>query len=154
MMKHRLARAAVVVLLAAIGFFYPLLAPTPHRVDREHFRLIRPGMTEGEVEAIFGVPAGGYDWAVQDENSRIEMLLPFMDGWESKIPGDQLAFSGRTMFISARHGPKAHFKTWISRHGVFYVALNQQGRVAATGIWVGARSEPPWLRWWRQLVGK
>jgi hypothetical protein len=153
-MTHRLARAALVVVLAAIGFFYPLLAPAPHRVDRAHFKLIRPGMTEAEVEAIFGVPVGDYDWAVQDEKWRIELLVPVPDELDSKIPADQLAFSGRTMFISGRHGPNPHFKTWVSRHGVFYVALDQQGRVAATGMWGEARSEPPWRRWWRKLVSK
>jgi len=40
----------------------PLLAPTPHR-DRSQVDLIRPGMTLADVEALFGVPAGNYDWA-------------------------------------------------------------------------------------------
>jgi len=33
------------------------------RIDEAHFQLITEGMTEAEVEAIFGVPAGSYDWA-------------------------------------------------------------------------------------------
>jgi hypothetical protein len=59
------------------------------------------------------------------------------------------------MFISERHGPNPHFKTWFSRHGVFHVAFNQQGRVAATGSgWGKARIEPFWRRWWDKIAGK
>jgi hypothetical protein len=43
--------------------FYPLLAPTPHRIDQAHFELIQNGLTRADVEAIFGVPPGQHDWA-------------------------------------------------------------------------------------------
>jgi hypothetical protein len=55
---RRLLRATSVVLLLGTLFLYSLLAPTPHRIDEAHFQLITEGMTEAEVEAIFGVPAG------------------------------------------------------------------------------------------------
>lgn len=152
--KYQLARAAVVALLCAIGFLYPLLAPTPHRIDHDHLALIRRGMTEGEVEAIFGVPAGGYDSAVEDKQMRIDVMIPTPAEVDEKIPIDQLAFSGRTMFISARHGPNPSVKTWFSRHGVFHVAFDREGRVAATGSWGKTAVVPPWQRWWQTLMGK
>jgi hypothetical protein len=55
--------SSVIMLLIGTLFLYPLLAPTPHRIDEAHFQLIAEGMTEAEAGAIFGAPAGAYDWA-------------------------------------------------------------------------------------------
>jgi hypothetical protein len=107
-------------------------------------------MTEAEVEEIFGVPEGRYDGAAPDKL----MLLSFPEEWEEKVDSNQLAFSGKTIFISARHGPNPYVKSWSSRHGVFHVAFDNQGRVAATGIWGDSKVEPWWRRWWRRLAGK
>ena len=52
---NRIPLAALIVL---ITFLYPLLAPTPHRIDGVHADLITTGLTKDQVEAIFGVPAG------------------------------------------------------------------------------------------------
>jgi hypothetical protein len=152
--KCRVARALVVGLLCAIGFLYPLLAPTPHRIDRNHLPLVRRGMTEAEVEAIFGVPAGGYDSATEDKRMRVIAQISTPAEVDEKIPIDQLAFSGQTMFISARHGPNPYVKTWFSRHGVFHVAFDREGRVAATGSWGKTEVVPPWQTWWQRLIGK
>jgi hypothetical protein len=116
--------------------------------------LIKRGMTEAEVEAIFGVPAGGYDSAVQDKQMQISVLIPTPADIDGKIPVDQLAFSGQVMFISERHGPSPQFKSWFSRHGVFHVAFDREGRVAATGSWGKTEVTPPWKRWWQKLIGK
>ena len=43
-MKRRLGRGLLVILLAAITLFFPLLA-APHRIDQAHRDLIRGGMT-------------------------------------------------------------------------------------------------------------
>jgi hypothetical protein len=60
---QRLLRPTTTVLRMGTPLLYPLLAPPPHRIDEAHFQLIAEGMTEAEVEAIFGVPAGSYDSA-------------------------------------------------------------------------------------------
>src|SRR5262245_49350491 len=65
-MKRRFRRGMLAALIAGVTFFYPLLAPTPHRIDEAHFRQIQPGMTRAQVEAIFGAPPGEYDWAEAD----------------------------------------------------------------------------------------
>jgi len=65
-MKKRFRRGLLVALVALVAFFYPLLAPTPHRIDETHFKLIEQGMSRAQVEAIFGVPPGEYDWAEAD----------------------------------------------------------------------------------------
>ena len=62
-MRRRWNRMLLAVLIASIALFYPLLAPTPHRIDQAHADLIVRGMTKEQVELIFGVPAGEYDWA-------------------------------------------------------------------------------------------
>jgi len=65
-MKRRFRRGMLAALIAGVTFFYPLLAPMPHRIDEAHFRQIQPGMTRAQVEAIFGAPPGEYDWAEAD----------------------------------------------------------------------------------------
>src|SRR5437773_11169837 len=62
---RRLRWLVAIALVGLLGL-YPLLAPTPHRIDQAHADLIVQGMTKEQVEAIFGVPAGQYDWAEQD----------------------------------------------------------------------------------------
>jgi hypothetical protein len=60
---RRWKQLLLALLIASITFFYPLLAPTPHRIAQAHADLIIAGMTKEQVEAIFGVPEGSYDWA-------------------------------------------------------------------------------------------
>jgi len=125
-----------VVMLAGIVFVYPLVAPMPHRVDEEHFKLICRGMTEAEVEAILGVPAGVYDWVMvfEDEYQTVAVQVPD----NAIIP------------VQTRYDP--NMKAWISRHALFYVTMNQQGRVQAAHRFMGMPViEPPWKKWWRQL---
>jgi hypothetical protein len=151
--KH-IRRPLILAIFVVITLFFPLLAPPRHRIDPEHFKLIKGGMTEDEVEAIFGVPAGGYDWAARGE-MRINVLATFFAEMEAKIPPDQPAFSGEILFVSALHGPNPRLRTWYSRHGVFYVVLDQQGRVAVTGTgWETVSIEPPWRKWWDKIVGR
>jgi len=54
---HLWKRILLSLLIASITFFYPLLAPTPHRIDQAHADLITKGMPREQVEAIFGVPS-------------------------------------------------------------------------------------------------
>jgi len=48
-------------------------------------------MTEAEVEAILGVPAGGYDSAVQDKQMQISLLIPTPADIDEQIPVDHSA---------------------------------------------------------------
>ncbi len=61
--RSRLFLAAI---LSVVLGFYPLLAPPAHRIDQAHFESIFPGMTRTDVESLFGVPPGEYDWAEAD----------------------------------------------------------------------------------------
>ena len=49
-MKRRFGRGLLVALLLMILFFYPMLAPPVHRIDADHYALIRNGMSLDEVE--------------------------------------------------------------------------------------------------------
>lgn len=153
-MKGRLGRAALVLGVLMTTLAYPLLAPPAHRIDRGHLARIMPGMSEADVEGIFGVPPGDYDWVVQDEKLRIETLIGLDGEIFDKVGVNQLAFSGRTMIVCAQHGGRGMmtFKTWSSRYGVFQVAFNEDGRVAATGAWGDVR--PVWRVWREKLAGK
>ena len=59
-------RLLLLTLLGLLGL-YPLLAPPAHRIDQAHCDRITVGMTRQQVEAIFGVPEGDYDWAEADQ---------------------------------------------------------------------------------------
>ena len=60
-MRRYLKHGVPVGLFLLVTLFYPLLAPTPHRIDEAHFKQIRIGMTLEEVASIFGAPPGKYD---------------------------------------------------------------------------------------------
>jgi hypothetical protein len=137
MAMQRLLRISALAVLLTIVFFYPLMAPTPHRIDEEHFKLVRTGMTAADVEAIFGVAPGVYD--------RVDMLGTSDDPIIA-MQNDQRAISVRILHDSKQ-------RHWGSRHGVFFIALDEHDRVSGTNVWSGGRplTESTWKRWWRKL---
>jgi hypothetical protein len=145
----RLARLLLLAAVAGVGFVYPLLAPTPHRIDQNHFELIKDGMTMAEVEAIFGVPAGRYDWAEPDSVGRVRIWMALGQAVQAQ--------QGRDTHLGIRFltGVKTFSdggvnEMWVSRHGAFTVHFDANDRVA----WKsedGVRIVPPWQRWWQSL---
>ena len=67
-------RLLVLTILGLLGL-YPLLAPPAHRIDQAHCDRIKEGMTRQQVEGIFGVPAGDYDWAEANQR-RLWAIIP------------------------------------------------------------------------------
>jgi hypothetical protein len=128
----RFLRVVAAALFVMITFAYPLLAPMFHRIDGNHFGLIRPGMTEADVEAILGVPAGVYDWATPRNESVPEFLREIE---RQHCPG----------------GPKV--RTWMSRHCAFIVEFDALGRVHDKHGLGETRVDYPWQYWWRRLMG-
>jgi hypothetical protein len=60
-MRMRLLLLLVAVALVLLGSYLTLWRTGPkHRISRESFARIQAGMTEQEVEAVLGVPAGDY----------------------------------------------------------------------------------------------
>jgi hypothetical protein len=161
-MKRRLGRGLLVILLAAITLFFPLLA-APHRIDQAHRELIRSGMTLAEVEAIFGVPAGDYDWATRDNRLEFELAIfelevirlqadserLRMDAIQRNLPQTETALAGLRISALGRDP-----QTWTSRHGSVTIWFDATGCVTSVGTWQSSRVEPPWQRWWRKVVKK
>ena len=143
-MRHTRLRIVVLVLLTAVACAYPLVAPTPHRIDEAHCERIANGMTRAEVEAIFGVPPGRYDWA---EESPAELWV-ISDGTASTL------LIGEIYLDHPRDSRGLHTRMgWISRHGAFTVVFNHEGRVE----WKhrnDSKIVPPWQRWWEKLRKK
>src|SRR5882672_2689865 len=119
-MKCRCSGGLVLALLLIILFFYPMLAPPVHRIDADHYALIRNGMSLDEVELVFGVPAGHYDWAVR-KNPRL--------------------------FVAPMITNEVRQVSWISRHGVGTVWFDEQMRVVGKSSWGETSVEPPWHNW-------
>jgi hypothetical protein len=140
---RRLSRLLMLALLAVVAGFYPLLAPTPHRIDQTHFDLIEPRMTVANVEAIFGVPPGSYDWAEQHPYYFGLVIDRF--GFDIGLPNPP----GEVL----RESEPVLWQAWISRHGAFTVAFDSQGR-AVRKHQNDTRIVPPWQRWWKAIRGQ
>ena len=117
--------------LLVITFFYPLLAPAAHRIDGYHFGLIQVGMTEADVDAILGMPAGVYDWA-SPGNESVPEFLRELD--RQRRPG----------------GP--YVRTWMSRHCGILVEFDAVGRVRDKHGLGEIRIDYPWRRWWGLIM--
>jgi hypothetical protein len=142
-------RLLVLALAVAVIFAFPLLAPTPHRVDQSHFDLVQDGMTMAQAETIFGVPAGNYDWAEQDfdlltlDVSRGTMSIAtfFSEADRQKHRG---------IAVIGGKGERLAPETWISRHGTFTLAFDSEGKVIHKHQYK-ARVASPWQRWWKAI---
>lgn len=145
-MRYLTPRAVVLLLLIAMAVCV-LLAPRPHRIDVEHFKLIQPGMSRAEVEAIFGAPAGKYDWAEADDSA---VFTRTVTGASFSPDGRRLVLAGTTRGFSTIRFCTGGMMDWVSRHGAFSVHFDSAGRVSWCGAWP-ARILPPWQRWWQSV---
>src|SRR5262245_3508603 len=151
-MRRRWNRMLLAALIASITFFYPLLAPTAHRIDPAHFELIVAGMTKEQVEAIFGVPAGQYDWAEDDSHRRLHFYFRLRQA-EYMLLAASSDNRNEITFRSRAAGPQSEL-TWTSRHGSLSAWLDEDDRVVSTHISTEVRVTPPWQRWWSRYWKK
>jgi hypothetical protein len=150
-MRRRWNRISLAALIVAITLLYPLLAPTPHRIDQAHAKLIVQGMTKQQVEAIFRVPEGSYDWAEPDS------LSPFMIWFDFDGDGftDVLVHqNGGSSTVLFQGFPRRTNWTWTSRHGAFTVWFDIHDQVVGTNAATEVRIVPPWQRWWNRYWKK
>jgi hypothetical protein len=145
-MKHRIGRGLTVVAVAGITFFYPLLAPTPHRIDEAHLKMIRNGMSLAEVESIFGVPPGEDDSAEWD----LKAAMADLEQTEWRI-----TFGNFNPYVVSCIAPIDSIvldeelkrrKKWVSCNGSFSVQLDTSGLVSSTWHSKFVRIVPPWER--------
>jgi hypothetical protein len=166
-MKRRCSRGLLVALLLMILFFFPMLAPPVHRIDSDHFALIRNGMSLDEVELILGVPAGRYDWAVPKSRS-----IVIWDSFSTdNVPNFTLTSTTFPLTIDASQVSATAIVTavdfdsdgmpdlviagsrvgrqvrWISRHGAGTIWFDEQRRVIGKSSWGETSIEPPWHNW-------
>jgi len=164
-MKRRFMRCFVVVSLAAITLLFPLLA-SPHRIDEAHRNLIRGGMTVAEVESIFGVPAGTYDWAVDhgpihrqlaEYRVRIYVAHEIAKAQREVVKAaDETARQAARMKLALQPLLPSldRAQTWMSRHGSVTIFFDNAGHVTGIGGWEKTRVEPRWKKWWAKIRGK
>jgi outer membrane protein assembly factor BamE (lipoprotein component of BamABCDE complex) len=153
---NRILLAAVIV---SITFLYPLLAPTPHRIDQAHADLIVQGMTKEQVEAIFGVPAGQYDWAEEDRDVVLMKYRKMISVYYTQVARRTIDQDGvPTQIVGALHRAKPHWPqtsmTWTSRHGSFTIWFDEGERVASTSALRQVHIALPWQRWWTRVWKK
>ena len=166
-------RRFLVLTILGLLVLYPLLAPPAHRIDRAHFDKIHVGMTRHQVEGIFGVPAGGYDWA-ELENPQLWTYVVLVESleWAPRAPRfqdlsvnylaevpQQLTVNEvivETPFYKTNHPKTARYThaSWTSRQGSFLVWFDEHGLVTSTTHVGEVKIVPPWQRWWRKYSGK
>jgi len=171
-------RLSIAGLLVCLLGLYPLLAPPAHRIDKEHFDLIRNGMTLAEVKSIFGQSAGNYDWAVTDDArtwsftvTNLNVLAATSDiqaevAVLNELNVDLLA-QIETINIAKLSKPRtvvwttlsrqirsSDTQAWISRHGAGAVWFDRDGRVSHKSDWGESRVVPPWQAWWKKIFGE
>jgi hypothetical protein len=135
---RRLGQLLLLALLVVVAGFYPLLAPTPHRIDQAHFDLIGEGMTPSDVEAIFGVPEGVYDGAwVLEKRHDLGLVIAVQSDPRSVIP--------------VATGVNPQVRSWIGRHGMYVIMVNEQNRVIGAYEAGSPVIKPPWQRWWKAI---
>jgi hypothetical protein len=138
--RKRLLLLGGAVLAAVLAWgAWELLRPHPPRFTMDLTFRIRPGMTEAEVVAILGKPAGNY---------ASPGALGGVGCWEDRYWDDK-----RTAEVGS------YTKGWISDAGAIWVRFGPDGRVY-TKSWnrVGFPRGPetPWgriYRWARRLFG-
>jgi hypothetical protein len=105
--KVVLAALAAVLLLGSLAAAYRSLRPKEASVSEEAVARITPGMSEQEVENIFGGPAGDYTYG-------------------SCVPFDWFHVSGR---IYSPFNPDPGRSLWLSREGAAWVHFDTERRV-------------------------
>ena len=155
-MRRRWNRHLLACLVVLITFLYPLLAPTPHRIDRVHADLITTGMTKVQVEAIFGVPAGNYDWAEEDYSAmfRHRRFVSYRIQTARRTIDDEGVPVIMVGSLRLAEPITQTSMTWTSRHGSFTIWFDQHERVLSTNAWTDVRIVPPWQRWWKTIWKK
>ena len=151
-MKQAIGRGLTVVLVAGITFFYPLLAPTQHRIDETHLKMIHTGMSPAEVESIFGVPPGEYDSAEWDGKAMMAHMFEHTE-WRTSFGNFHPFAVSCTIPIDSAvlEDERKRRKKWISRNGSFSVQFDKNGLVCSTWHNTFVRIVPPWERLRRLL---
>jgi hypothetical protein len=144
---RRFSRFLLLALVAVVIGLYPLLAPTPHRIDKAHFELIQVGMAKADVEAIFGVPASNYDWAEPESALQAISFLFALQNAELVQDEGQVQLGGLRFLRSLETSVS---ETWVSRHGAFTVRFDSDRVVSNTGS-QNVRIVLPWQRWWKAI---
>jgi len=156
---RRWKRILLSLLIVSITFLYPLLAPTPHRIDEAHADLITAGMTQEQVEAIFGVPEGSYDWAELAIPPAHLVLIEVIsrERFAAKLRAASIiGAAGNNPTVLQAISP-VHYQTsitWTSRRGAFIVWFDEWERVVSVNASIDVRIVPPWQRWWNQYWKK
>jgi hypothetical protein len=157
---RRFSRLLLLALVIVVIGFYPLLAPTEHRIDQAHFELIQVGMSRADVEAIFGVPPGLYDWAQPDSHVHLLRVLAAVRLEEATGLGRAAAARigsledtrlRRRLIDEAMAFYSLAEVSWVSRHGAFTVQFDSSDCVVSKSDGGSVRIVPPWQRWWQAI---
>ena len=113
----------LVALVAAVYFVWPHLSGSAHRINPFTAMKVRVGMTQAQVEAIFGARPGDYSSEPK--------------AGQSRAPSDRR--------------PDLRREDWTADEGGAVVYFGQDGKVAAATLWVLPRRASQFdtiRKWW------
>jgi hypothetical protein len=129
-MRWRLCIVLVLMSVALVGAYVLLERPTPARlINKDTYASIKEGMTESEVEAIFGSVAGDYSTRLPPgPRMLIQRLQQELDGLNHKL--------------------------WISDGGIVVIYFNEEQRVDTAFFYQSfVRPEPTIIQRVRHWIG-
>jgi hypothetical protein len=113
-----LAGLLAVAMLGALGIVWWAAGPR-HRINRETIALVQEGMTEAEVEALFGVPAGNYSGGRGElafmTGRRLRALSPSCKEWVGDETGARVAFDADGRVVWTLCGVVLYEETLLDR---------------------------------------
>jgi hypothetical protein len=105
-----------------------LTAPQRHRITKENVEAIQKGMTEEEVDAILGVPAGVYSSGIRTGYPLFDSIME-----DHGVPDGCFYTDGDgIIFIPIELVQKRGGKEWAGDDACVYVRFDETGRVAET----------------------
>jgi outer membrane protein assembly factor BamE (lipoprotein component of BamABCDE complex) len=115
-MRKRLLILLVCLISVLLAGYVTLRLTAPrHRITEENFAAIQKGMTEEEVEAILGAPAGVYGSGDKTGNYFVRI---------TRIPREGFTFRSGLDLIRTRGG-----KEWVGEAISVYIIFDETGGV-------------------------
>ena len=139
-MQIRLLPSSSVLSLLILAISAGVTAAQPaHRINAESYAKIRRGMTEKEIEGIFGVPFGQY--TTGKVSCVIQTMTIAIQHSSYRLPDYHLSSPGGLFQMP--------HKAWIGNEIGIWVYFDEDGRVLTTRCSSVIPAEPDLLEWIR-----
>jgi hypothetical protein len=122
-----------VAMVAVMGLAFWMGAPR-HRINKESIGLIEQGMSQAEVEAIFGVPPGDYSSNTPNASAWIPTTLSNSLKMTFIVPeGEQKTWMGEKVGVTLVFNPLVVEKPYV----IFFREFQEESVYSKFRRWLG-----------------